>query len=72
MQLFKKYMYLIPLGIQIGALLYSLYVINTSNIAFGNKQYAGSVYVIASVYLLSTGRKKWSVYLTGASLLIGA
>ncbi len=68
----KKYIGLIPLGILVCSQLYSLYVINTSNIVLGNKQYVGAVFVITSVVLLLLRQKVWSIYLTGIALLMGA
>jgi len=68
----KKIIDLIPIGILVCSQLFSLYVINTSNIVLGNKQYAGSVFVITSVVLLFLRKRTWSIYLTGIALLIGA
>lgn len=67
----KKHIGLIPIGILVCSQLYSLYVINTSNIVLGNKQYVGAVFVITSVVLLFLRKRTWSIYLTGISLLIG-
>lgn len=67
----KKYVSLIPIGILICSQLYSVYVINTSDIVLGNKQYMGAIFVIVSVVLLLLRRKNWSIYLTGISLLLG-
>jgi len=67
----KKYINFIPLGILILSQLYSLYIINTSNIVLGNKQYSGAVFVIASVVLLFFKKRAWCIYLVGVSLLVG-
>lgn len=67
----KKYISLIPFGILICSQIYSVYVVNTSNIVLGNKQYLGAMFIIASVVLLFLRRKTWSIYLAGISLLLG-
>ena len=67
----KKYISFIPIGILVCSQLYSLYIVNTSNIVLGSKQYAGAIFVIMSVVLLFLRKKTGSICLTGISLLIG-
>jgi hypothetical protein len=68
----KKYINLIPLAILVCAQFYSIYIVNSSNIILGSKQYEGAAFVIASLILLLLHKRKWSIYLTGIALFLGA
>jgi hypothetical protein len=66
----RKYIYLIPLTVLVITLYYSLYVVNTTNIIFGTKQYYGIALVIGSI-IITILRKDFGLYLTGVIVFLG-
>ena len=66
----KRYIHFIPIAILVSAMLYSLYVVNTTNIILGTKQYFGIAFIIGSI-VLSVIRKDFGICLTGVTLLLG-
>jgi len=66
----KKYIYFLPITILVGAVLYSLYIVNTTNIMLGAKQYFGITFIVSSI-VLGLIRKNLGIYLTGVTLLLG-
>ena len=66
----KKFIQFIPITILTSAILYSLYVINTTNVILGTKQYFGIAFVIGGI-ILTFVRREWAIYLLGIALLLG-
>lgn len=66
----RKYIYLIPIAIVILAVWYSFYVVNTTDIIPGIKQYFGIIFTSSSI-ILTFMRKDFWIYLTGIALLLG-
>jgi hypothetical protein len=66
----RKIIHLVPLVILILAVGYSMYVISTTSIVFGNKHYLGFVFLFGSI-VGAFIRKDIGIYLTGVTLLIG-
>jgi hypothetical protein len=67
----KKQIIFIPLGILVCTLLYSFYIIGTTPLVFGMKQYAGLALVSISLLCALFRKSVASVFITGVSLLIG-
>jgi hypothetical protein len=66
----KRIIQFIPLIILSCAVLYSGYVINTTNIILGVKQYLGIAFVIGGI-LLTFVHRDWTIYFLGIGLLFG-
>jgi hypothetical protein len=66
----KRYIQFTPLVVLIGAVVYSLYIVNTTNIILGTKQYIGIAFVVCGI-VLAFIQKDLATYLIGIALLLG-